>query len=222
MARGSSLFSCLAVLVAGIFLVPAARCAETTVLQHPLAGLEGLFDSLEKFNRETSACVVMVDLTDPAELPKLLAKPGGLSRLRSVAARMTALSGLDCYSFHYTQLQRTALDRAGVKAIVIRPPAPAKLLTCVAARDEFWALLRETRTPVIGFCGGFHQIYLAFGGTCSDMRRLAAGEPDTHPAYCPGFLKEWGFTQVRVQKRDPLFEGLGPELTVLEQHVSEC
>lgn len=217
MSRVSRAFFCLALLVA-----TCACRAETTDPQHPLAGYEGLFDALEKFGRETNACVVLVDLTDPVEFPKLLAKPGGLSRLRSVAARMTALSGLDCYSFHYTQLKRNALDRAGVKAIVIRPPSPAKLLTCMAARDEFWALLRETRTPVIGFCGGFHQIYLAFGGTCADMRRLAAGEKDSNPAYCPGFLKEWGFTKVRVQKRDPLFEGLGPELSVLEQHVSEC
>ena len=83
-------------------------------------------------------------------------------------------------------------------------------------------MLRETRTPVIGFCGGFHQIYLAFGGKCGDMRRLAPGETDINPKYSPGFLKEWGFGKVRILKRDPIFDGLGQEVQMLQQHVSEC
>jgi len=189
---------------------------------NPIAGYEGLFDSWDRFNRETSDCVVVIDLTDPADLPKNLAKPGGMFRLRMVTDRMTALSGLDCYCFHYTQLKRTSLAKPIVKAIIVRPPSPAKLLSCVAAREEFWAMLRETRTPVIGFCGGFHQIYLAFGGKCGDMRRLAPGEVDTNPSYSPGFLKEWGFTKVRLLKRDPIFDGLSTEIQVLQQHVSEC
>ena len=206
-------------------MVVSARDAhgeETGKSQNPIAGFEGLFDTFERFNQETSQCVVVIDLTDPADLPKNLARPGGLFRLRAITARMTALSGLDCYCFHYTQLKRTSLDRPIVKAIIVRPPSPAKMLTCVAPRDEFWAMLRETRTPVIGFCGGFHQIYLAFGGKCGDMRRLAAGETDTNPKYCPGFLKEWGFSKVRLLKRDPLFDGLGQDIQVLQQHVSEC
>jgi GMP synthase-like glutamine amidotransferase len=198
------------------------HCGRAGESGNPLAGCEGLFDSLARFNQETSDCVVVIDLTDPADLPKNLARPDGLFRLRAITARMTALSGLDCYCFHYTQLKRTSLDKPVVKAIVLRPPSPAKLLTCAAPREELWAMLRETRTPVIGFCGGFHQIYLAFGGKCGDMRRLAAGETDTNPKYCPGFLKEWGFCKVRLLKRDPLFDGLGPEIQVLQQHMSEC
>jgi len=189
---------------------------------NPIAGYEGLFDTWGRFNRESAGCVVVIDLTDPADLPKNLARPGGMFRLRSVTDRMTALSGLDCYCFHYTQLKRTSLAKPIVKAIIVRPPSPAKLLSCMAARGEFWAMLRETRTPVIGFCGGFHQIYLAFGGKCGDMRRLAPGEVDPNSSYSPGFLKEWGFTKVRLLKRDPLFDGLGPEIQVLQQHLSEC
>ncbi|MCX6901839.1 MAG: gamma-glutamyl-gamma-aminobutyrate hydrolase family protein [Verrucomicrobia bacterium] len=199
-----------------------ASCEDSGKFVNPLAGCEGLFDSLERFNQETFDCVVVIDLTDPADLPKNLARPDGLFRLRAVTARMTALSGLDCYCFHYTQLKRASLNKPVVKAIIVRPPSPAKMLTCAAPREEFWAMLRETRTPVIGFCGGFHQIYLAFGGKCGDMRRLAAGETDIHPKYSPGFLKEWGFSKVRLMKRDPIFDGLGLELQVLQQHVPEC
>ena len=202
--------------------VKDARCGEPAGLKSPIAGFEGLFDSFTRFKRETSDCVVVIDLTDPADFPRNLAKPDGWFRLRAVPARITALSGLDCYCFHYPQLKRGSLDKPIVKALIIRPPAPAKLLTCAAAREEFWAMLRETRTPVLGFCGGFHQIYLAFGGQCGDMRRLASGEVDLNPKYAPGFVKEWGFSQVRILKRDPIVEGLGPEIQVLQQHVSEC
>lgn len=215
--------SCLVLLLAIVLPPPPdARGGEGGKAQSPIAGFEGLFDSFERLDRETADCVVVIDLTDPGDFPENLARPGGLFRLRSVTARMTALSGLDCYCFHYTQLKRASLERPIVRAIIVRPPSPAKMLGCAAAREEFWAILRETRTPVIGFCGGFHQIYLAFGGKCGDMRRLAAGEADSNPKYSPGFLKEWGFTKVRVLKGDPIFDGLGPELQVLEQHVSEC
>jgi GMP synthase (glutamine-hydrolysing) len=83
-------------------------------------------------------------------------------------------------------------------------------------------MLRESQIPTIGFCGGFHQVYLAFGGKCTDMRRLQPGEVDPNPKYVPGRLKEWGFCKVRVVQRDPLFAGLSDDMVMLEQHVSEC
>jgi len=187
-----------------------------------IGGFEGLYDSLEKFGSETASCVVLIDLTDPSAVPKNLARPGGLMRLRRLEARLMALSGLDCYSFHYTQLKRDTLNKPIVKAIILRPPSPASLLKCEAARDELWAMIRDTHIPTIGFCGGFHQVYLAYGGRCADMRLLRPGEPDPNPKYAPGRLKEWGFCKVKVVKRDPLFEGLGDELDMLQQHVSEC
>jgi GMP synthase-like glutamine amidotransferase len=164
----------------------------------------------------------LIDLTNPSELPKNLAKPGGLWRLRWLAARLTALSGLDCCCFHYTQLKRNSLDKPFVKAIILRPPSPAGMLKCEEAKQELWAMVRESNIPIIAFCGGFHQAYLAYGGKCADMRRLNPGETDPNPKYAPGRLKEWGFTKVKVVKKDPLFEGLGDELDMLEQHVSEC
>lgn len=215
-------FSLVALLTMLPSSLPDALCEEAAKPVNPIAGFEGLFDSLERFNKETFNCVVVIDLTDPADISKNLARPGGLFRLQSVTARVTALAGLDCYCFHYTQLKRDSLNKPIVKAIIVRPPSPAKMLTCAAAREEFWAMLRETRTPVIGFCGGFHQIYLAFDGKCGDMRRLAPNETDINPKYSPGFLKEWGFTKVRILKRDPIFDGLGQEIDVLQQHVSEC
>jgi GMP synthase (glutamine-hydrolysing) len=54
------------------------------------------------------------------------------------------------------------------------------------------------------------------------MRRLAAEETDINPKYSPGFLKEWGFSKVRLLTRDPIFDGLPQEIQVLQQHVSEC
>ena len=189
---------------------------------NPIRGFEGLYDGLERLEKDTASCLVMIDLSDPASVAANLAKPGGLWWLRWLQARLTALSGLDCYCFHYTQLKRNSLDKPIVKAIILRPPSPSSLLKCEAARDEIWAIVRESKIPMIAFCGGFHQVYLAFGGKCADMRRLNPGEPDPNPKYAPGRLKEWGFCKIKVVKRDPLFDGLGDEFDMLQQHVSEC
>jgi len=222
----------------GVVLVASAAfslavAGESAPATNPIKGFEGLYDSLEMFEKETASCVVLIDLTDPSELPRILAKPGGMWRLRRLAGRLTALSGLDCCCFHYTQLKRDSLEQPKVKAIILRPPAPSGLLKCEAAREEIWAMVRESKVPMIAFCGGFHQVYLAYGGKIADMRRLnpgeprsnpnqpnpvaqglprlERGEPDPNPKYAPGRLKEWGFCKVKVVKRDPLFEGLGDE-----------
>lgn len=189
---------------------------------NPIRGFEGVYDSLGRFAADKSPCVVLIDPTDPSDVAANVAMPGGLWRLSSLRSRITALSGLDCYCFHYTQLKRDTLERPTVKAIVLRAPAPAGMLKCEDARDELWALLRDTKIPTIAFCGGFHQVYLAFGGRCGDMRRLRPGENDPNAKYAPGRLKEWGFCKVKIVRDDPLFEGLDTEFEMLEQHVSEC
>jgi len=187
-----------------------------------IRGFQGLYDNVARFCEEPAPCVVLIDPSDPSAVAQSLTHAGGLFRLRRLECRLTALSGLDCFCFHYTQLKRDTLDRPNVKAIVLRAPSPSGVLKCESAREELWAMLRETKTPTIAFCGGFHQVYSAFGGQCGDMRRLRPGETDPNPAYQPGWLKEWGFTKINVTRNDPLFEGLGREVTMLEQHVSEC
>jgi len=198
------------------------RAGEPVAADNPIRGFEGLYDSLGRFAAAKSPCVVLIDPTDPSGVAANVALPGGLWRLSSLRSRITALSGLDCYCFHYTQLKRDTLQRPTVKAIVLRAPAPAGMLKCDTAREELWAMLRESEIPTIAFCGGFHQVYMAFGGKCGDMRRLRAGEADPNPKYAPGRLKEWGFCKIRAVARDPLLEGLGTEFEMLEQHVSEC
>ena len=219
--RTLAFFAGAALSLASVALHPAIA-EEPAQVPNPIRGFERLYDPLERLDKETTSCVVLVDLSDPASVAANLAKPGGLWRLRWLQARLTALSGLDCYCFHYTQLKRDSLEKPIVKAIILRPPSPSSMLKCEAAREEIWAMVRETRKPMIAFCGGFHQVYLACGGKCADMRRLNPGEPDPNPKYQPGRLKEWGFCKIKVVKRDPLFEGLGDELDMLEQHVSEC
>ena len=224
--KPGSLACPLCVLASLLSLVVAfshpAVAQESAPAPNPIRGFEGLYDTLDRLDKETAPCVVLIDPSDPSGVAANVAKPGGLWRLRSLQARLTALSGLDCYCFHYTQLKRDSLEKPVVKAIILRPPSPSSMLKCEAARGEIWAMVRETKIPMIAFCGGFHQVYLAFGGKCADMRRLKPGEPDPNPKYSPGWLKEWGFCKIKVLKRDPLFDGLGDDLDMLEQHVSEC
>ena len=110
-----------------------------------IRGWEGLYDSLASFQKETTPCVILIDPSDPAAVAQSLARPGGLYRLRRLESRITALSGLDCFTFHYTQLRRDSLERPNVKAIVLRAPVPSGVLRCEAAREELWAMLRQTK-----------------------------------------------------------------------------
>jgi GMP synthase (glutamine-hydrolysing) len=91
-------------------------------------------------------------------------------------------------------------------------------------------LLRETRLPALGLCGGHQLLGHVFSEdlraveTLRDepMRRLAEGEPDVEPGYHPGWFTEKGMQPVRVLEReDPLFAGLPETIMVLESHYCE-
>ena len=53
------------------------------------------------------------------------------------------------------------------------------------------------------------------------MRRLKPGEEDVHPAYHPGYFKEWCFMPMKIVKPDPLFDGLRDTAVVREFHAFE-
>jgi GMP synthase-like glutamine amidotransferase len=171
-----------------------------------------LAGGLERLRAETSSVVVLLDTVHPEETTRQL------SNIRNTKTRAEELSGLPCLVIHYTQLAKANLDSSQVKAIMINNPV--RLIP--EYTEPLYAFIRATDIPTIGFCGGHHQVYLAFGGMCDNMRRLKPGESDPNPSYYPGWFKEWGFTKVRIVKRDPLFDGLRDQIVVMEQHVSEA
>ncbi len=140
-------------------------------------------------------------------------KQANPSRMRQ---RFRELSGLDCLVFHRSEVSGTDLERPQIKAILIS----GRNTTDVPPDDRpFYDLIRDTKIPMIGFCGGGQLIGKAYGFEIARMRQLKEGENDPLPKYHPGFFKEWGFLKVQILKPDPLFAGLGSEILVKEAHA---
>jgi GMP synthase-like glutamine amidotransferase len=182
------------------------------------AGLDGVFDGYPRLNDRSPPVVCMLNCEPTDYLRDLKKKPAGLRKMMTLKSRIEELSGLSCLPVHYTQITRHALDRPNVKAIVIVAWLPMK---DKFHREELLAMIRETKIPTIAFCGGHQKICEAYGAKTNYMRKLRPDEKDPHPAYNPGFYKEWGTLPVQIVKRDPIFDGLPAECLMPQRHVAE-
>lgn len=125
-------------------------------------------------------------------------------------------SGLRCVMVHFTEVRGEDLDRPNVKAILITGRSKT------VSRDldaQFHPLIRSTKIPIFGFCGGMQLIGQAYSAKVGPLRKLREGEKDPNPSYHPGQFKEWGFLPVQILRRDPLFEGLPEEIVVRQAHA---
>jgi GMP synthase (glutamine-hydrolysing) len=193
-------------------------CADESSGEMGLDWTKGLFDDPGQLNKDPAPFVCYINSADPSELAGPEAKPSEISKVKQLKRRAEELSGLRCLALHYTQLTRKDLDKPNVRAVLFTAWKPM--------RDEFhkselYAMLREIDAPLIGFCGGMHQICLAWGGKVGTMRKLRPGEKDPCPEYTPGEFKEWGPFAVKMLKRNPLFEGFGTEMVMYERHCGE-
>ena len=79
-------------------------------------------------------------------------------------------------------------------------------------------LVQQPPCPVLGICGGHQLIGVVLGTRCAPMQcNKAEGEAYTHED-CIG---EQGFCPVKIRLDNPLFSGLGPGLTVRQNHFEE-
>lgn len=174
---------------------------------------EGLDNGYLRLNEATQPLVCFIDNIHPSKFPKKL------SYVTKLKAMTEELTGLPCIVVRYTQLAGADMTKPNIRAILI----DASLGPMNPPDQEYlYKLIRATTIPTIGFCGGHHLIYNAYGGTDELMRRLFPGEPDQHPEYEPGWFKEWGFMPVQIIQRDPLFGGLPDTIIVNEMHAAEC
>ena len=126
-------------------------------------------------------------------------------------AKVAEISGLPTLVVHATEITGQDLDRPQIKAILIG--GRSKSLPREVA-ERFYPLIRQTKIPILGICGGCQLIGRAYGAKVTHMRKLQPGEADPNPKYHPGWFKEWGPTALEVLKPDPLFANL-PEKTHL-------
>ena len=182
-------------------------------------GTGTLFAGWADFNKAETPLVALINTQAIDELRAQTRQSNGLAKVHQLKSRLEELSGLPCLVIHYTQLQRHDLDRPRVKAVVL---TAWKIMKNKKKHEEIAGLIRETSKPLIGFCGAFHQIYLAYGGQSGIMRKLAPGETDPYPQYMPGLYKEWNIGQVQIVKRDPIFDGLPDPMEMPERHYAQC
>lgn len=178
---------------------------------------EDVYDRPAALARLDAPVVCILDIQHPDSLRKDIAeKPLEQFSRRRLQRRVAELSGLRCLLLHFSELEGKDLQRPQVKAILIT----GRSRGMGEAQDKkFYGLIRETRIPMIGFCGGMQLVSKAFGAKVTSMRKLRPDEKDPNPKYNPGLFKEWGFLPVKVVQRDPLFEGLPEELIVREAHA---
>lgn len=178
-----------------------------------------LYDRPQQLAALKKPAVCLLDIQHPevirGQLAKM-AKPLEEARQAKLRARLAELSGLDSLVIHQSEVTGSDLERPMIKAILIG----GRSKTASRAKDEeFFPLIRTTKTPVIGLCGGCQLIGSAYKAKVSSLRKLRPGETDPNPKYHPGLFKEWGFLPVKIVKRDPLFAGLPDEIVVREMHA---
>jgi len=176
-----------------------------------------VFNPPEQLARSDEPVVCVLNIQHPDIIRGQLARAGverySGERFRS---RVEELAGLRCLHLHFTEVAGDELDRPHVKAILIG----GRSRVVRPDRDsEFFPLIRNTKIPMIGFCGGMQLIAKAYSGKVTAMRKLREGEADPNPNYHPGMFKEWGFLPVQVTCRDPLFDSLPEAIVVRQAHA---
>lgn len=213
MTSAFALFVALAMLLA-----PGPDQAQAPALDAPTQeALAKVFDGPAALAKTDAPAVCILDIQHPeAARRHLETKPASEYGGRKLRAKVEQLTGLKCLLVHFTQVTGQDLDRPHLKAILIT----GRSKSFSKAQDrQFYGLIRNTRIPMIGFCGGMQLIGRAFAAKVAPLRKLRPDEKDPNPKYHPGLFKEWGFLPVKILRRDPLFDGLPDEIIVCERHA---
>jgi GMP synthase (glutamine-hydrolysing) len=85
---------------------------------------------------------------------------------------------------------------------------------------EFFQALRviveEMGVPTIGICGGHQAMAIAFGGKVGP---ISGGEDDCFRY--GGHAKEHGRRDLAILTQDPIFQGMGPTINLVQDHYDE-
>jgi GMP synthase (glutamine-hydrolysing) len=163
--------------------------------------------------------ILFLDIEHPKALEDAIYRAERTQTMEERRSRFEALSGEGCSVRHYSHFRNDDLLRPDVTALITS--GNRSLWEGYDLESDFRQLkqaIQETRKPVLGICGGHQLIGLLLGGRAEPLGPLAEGEPDVHPEYAPGLLKEWGYCQVEFAPGDPLFAGFGRPLVVKQMH----
>jgi GMP synthase-like glutamine amidotransferase len=136
--------------------------------------------------------------------------------------KLEAITGDACLVQSYTRVNLERLAEWDVWAVAISGNVTGWEVYDEANLTDLREIIRVAPVPVIGFCGGCQLIATTMGVSAGPIRRLAPDELDPFPDVAPaGFVKEFGFSRVRITASDPLFEGLPDEPLFFQAHYCE-
>ena len=163
--------------------------------------------------------IIFLDIEHPKALEDTLYRDARIHTMDKRRRLFEELSGEACDVRHYSKFHRGDVAAPDVSAVVTSGNR-SLWEDYDLDRDfvEFASVIRETRKPVLGICGGHQLIGMLMGGKAEPLRTLAPGEPDPNPSYAPGILKEWGFSDVHCDPADPLFAGFNGKAVVNQMH----
>ena len=162
-----------------------------------------------------------VNIEHPNMMKDPMRRRARLIKLMEAKLRFEELSGEPCLISHYLDVSAESIREMRISAILISGNSTNWSEYDFEGFRGLSQLITDCRIPILGLCGGHQLIAMAYGGKVAAMRPLAPGEDDPLPHLAPGFYKEKGFLEVRVAKKDPLFQGLSDRIVVNEAHHGE-
>jgi len=168
--------------------------------------------------------IVYVDVSRREEYLKHVCEDGGSFSLK---CRFEKLSGLPCLILHYAEATPDWIERLRPKAILM-----SGFLTNFELfdRGSFYPLaevVHHVDIPLLGICGSHQFLGYVFRGGVDSLRtefirKLERDEPDlTTSPNSAGYYIQRGFYPVKIERKDPLFEGLGKQIMVAQEHYAE-
>lgn len=145
---------------------------------------------------------------------------GGSSKLFSVIKELSG--NPNGVMLHFSKVNYDALATMKPEFIILSPQGtPWCRYTGemgIALQNFLWMLplvAEEMNIPMLGICGGHQALALAFGGKVGPIR---AGEDD-----CMPYTKERqrGVVPLTLTAQDPIFDGLGNGIKIVESHFDE-
>jgi GMP synthase (glutamine-hydrolysing) len=133
--------------------------------------------------------------------------------LRAVLNRMQ--EGLEILTepFHAVSLER--VQSVGPSHVILSGQSHPWDKYSPASLAGVFEVIKKTKQPTLGVCGGHQQMALAFGVTVGLMGRLEPGE-----GY-EGAKRERGYFPIETRNGGGLFEGLPETITVWHSHFDE-
>lgn len=165
--------------------------------------------------------ICYVDIEHEKALPGAEKQAVHQAHCTDVKLRLEEISGDDCLVQHYKRVTQQRLRELGIKALIIGGNTTDWAEYDEADLLKMYRIIRNTEMPILGFCGGYNLIAMAYGAPLGPIRRLREGEEDSCEEYAPGYFKEWGFVPVHILKPDPLFDGLEETPRFLAAHYWE-